>query len=103
MRARRPCQLAGGLDFEPYAPEFNYRVIKDLPAKEALQKAEQFVDCNSSYKSSRLTGIVDQAGHILGYEVRPLYFRDGRVRVSIRLNSSVERHLNDGGGDRDRN
>jgi hypothetical protein len=107
----------GRFVFEPYAPEFNYRIIKDLPAKEALEKAEQFVDCNSSFKSSLLAGILDPGGRILGYELRPLYFtftygtddvlntfywiRDGKINVSIRLTPSLQRHLDNGGRERD--
>jgi hypothetical protein len=108
----------GKYTFAPYAPEFNYRIIKGLPAKEALGRAEKFVNCNSSYKNSILTGIVDPEGHTLGYELRPLYFtfvygtddvlntfywiRDGKINVSIRLKPSLERHLENGGKERDR-
>ena len=109
----------GRFVFEPYAPQFNYRTKKGLPAKEALEEAAQFINCHSSYKGSQLRSIVDNDGHILGYELRPLYFpftfgiedvldtfywiRDDRINVSIKLKPSIERLLSGGGVSRDRN
>jgi len=58
---------------EPYAPDFNYRVKKGVPAKEALEEADKFIDCNPGYKEAQLTRIVDPQGITLGYEVKPLY------------------------------
>jgi len=108
----------GRFVFEPYAPSFNYRTKKGLPAKEALEEAARFINCHSSYKGSQLRSIVDNDGHILGYELRPLYFpftfgiedvldtfywiRDDRINVSIKLKPSIERLLS-GGVSRDRN
>lgn len=109
----------GQFVFEPYAPQFNYRTKKGLPAKEALEEAARFIHCHSSYKGSQLRSIVENDGHILGYELRPLYFpftfgmddvldtfywiRDDKVNVSIKLKPSIERLLNGGGVSRDRN
>lgn len=60
---------------EPYAPDFNYRVIKNLSARDALKKAETFVaGCSPDFKSSRLSMIVTEDGLVAGYEVMPLYW-----------------------------
>jgi hypothetical protein len=109
----------GKFVFEPYAPQFNYRTKKGLPAKEALEDAARFIHCHSSYKDSRLSSIVDNDGNILGYELRPIYFpftfgtddvldtfywiRDDKINVSIKLKPSIERLLSGGGVSRDRN
>ena len=104
--------------FEPYAPDFKFK-IKGVPAKEALKVAEEFVNCNTSFMHLQTYGIIGPNGEILGYEVRPLYeplaygdqdvlltdywLRDDKVVIKIRLNPSVERMLEDGGGGKDRN
>ncbi len=108
----------GGPAFEPYAPDFNYRTIRNLPAKEALEQAARFVRCNSSYKSSQLSSVVDSEGRVLGFELRPLLFpftfgtedvidtfywiRNGKVRVSIRIKPSIQRSLEGDGASRER-
>jgi hypothetical protein len=59
---------------EPYAPDFDYRVIKDLPAREALEGAENFVGgCNPDFMRSQLNMILTKDGAVAGYEVMPLY------------------------------
>ncbi len=108
----------GKFAVEPYAPSFNYRIKKGLPAREALEEAERFISCHPSYKTSQLSRISDNEGHALGYELRPLYFPftfgtddvldtfywiwGDKVNVSIRLKPSIERILNGGGPSRDR-
>lgn len=103
--------------FEPFAPDFNYRVIKGIPAKEALREAQDFVACHSAFHKSQLSRLVDAKGETLGFEVRPLYLpvvlgfddvldtdyriKDDKVVVKIRLLPSVERMLQ-GGGARDK-
>ena len=68
-----------------------------------------FVSRHSSFRQSRISGIIDDKGNILGYEFRPLYFpltfgvedvmevnyrmAVNRIIVSIRLNASVEKML----------
>lgn len=100
--------------FEPYAPDYNYRVIKGVPAKDALDQAQQFVNCHNAFHSAQLSRLVDAKGDTLGFEIRPLYLffvfgfddalsteyriKDGKVVVKIRLLPSVERMLSDGGG-----
>lgn len=104
--------------FEPFAPDFNYRVIKGVPAKDALEQAQMFVGCHNAFHTARVSGLVDAKGETLGLEVRPLYLpfvfgmdevldvdyriKDGKVIVKIRLLPSVERMRSDG-GELDRN
>jgi len=59
--------------FEIYARKDNYTVQKNIPAKEALNKAQQFVSRHRAFIRSRLSSILDPAGNIIGYELRPLY------------------------------
>lgn len=59
--------------FEPYAPAFDFKVIKGIPAGDALARAEQFVRFHHSSIGSRLSSILDDTGKTIGYEVRPLY------------------------------
>jgi hypothetical protein len=74
--------------FEPYAPDFDYRVIKGLPAPEALEKAENFVaGCNPDFMRSQLSVILTQDGAVAGYEVMPLY-RAYAFPGSVVLNTS---------------
>ena len=59
--------------FEPYAPPFNYRVIKGQTADHALPAAKQFVRRSPSYQGEELRAILDESGAVIGYELRPLY------------------------------
>ena len=102
--------------FEPYAPEFNYRVKKGLSTTEALAEARNFPHCSSSFRNAQARSIVAPSGDILGYEIRPLYhsfayglddvlsvhyrLRDNTVIVTISLDPSVEKMLREGGGRR---
>jgi hypothetical protein len=98
-----------------YKPDFDYRVIKGVPAKEALAKAEKFIRFNPSFWHSQLSKILDDKGDVIGYELRPLYYpitygssdvldvhywmeEGGRVKITVRLMTSVERLRFPGGG-----
>jgi hypothetical protein len=60
---------------EPYVPDFDYRVVKNLPAQEALKRAEIFASgCNSDFMLSRLSAILTKDGAVAGYELMPLYW-----------------------------
>jgi hypothetical protein len=102
--------------FEPYAPEFDYRIKKGVPAKEAQEVAKKFVSFHNSFWRSQLSKIIDNKGNTIGYEVRPLYWpttfglsdvlevnywlKEGnKIKVTIRLTPSVERLRFPGGGD----
>lgn len=105
--------------FEPYAPAFDYREVKGLPAKEALADAESFLRSQYDFWRTQLRKVLDENGKIIGFEVRPLYYplafgvtdvldinyglKDSKVRVYIRLKPEVWIQLFGGGGDsRDR-
>ncbi|MBI5204023.1 MAG: hypothetical protein HZA11_03805 [Nitrospirae bacterium] len=97
--------------FEPYAPEFDYRIKKGLSVKEALHDAETFISRHRSFRSAQLRRIMDRKGKTIGYELRPLYLpldfgvsdvldvtywlREGKVKVVIKLLHSVEKQLSD--------
>ena len=101
--------------FEPYAPDFKYRVKKRVAAKEALAEAENFLSCNGSFKRAQLSSIIAPDGDILGYEVRPLYYsfayggedilytdyrlKGDKVIIKMWLNPSIENMLQGGNGE----
>lgn len=103
---------------EPYAPEFDYRVVKGLSAKDALERAQSFLSSHYAFRRSLLSKILDSDGKTIGYELRPLYDplsfgvtdvldvdyvprKDGKVRVYINLRTSVWQQLFGGDGSRD--
>ena len=104
----------GGYSFEPYAPDFKYRVNKGLSADEAIGTAIKFVSCNTSFSRAQVSSILAPNGETIGYEVRPLYLpftygiddvlyvdywlKDGKVVIYVRLVPSIEMMLQDGGG-----
>jgi uncharacterized SAM-binding protein YcdF (DUF218 family) len=56
--------------FEPYAPEFNYRIKKHLTGMEALNVASSFL----RQKSIRISRITNKQGKIFGYELKRRYW-----------------------------
>lgn len=93
--------------FEPSAPEFNYTVRKGVPAKDAIAEAEAFISRHTSFHQSKISGIVDKSGTMIGYEFRPLYLpitfgaediidmnytmEANKVIVYVSLNPSIEK------------
>jgi len=93
--------------FEVYASEYDYKIKKGIPAREALDEAQKFVRFHRNFWRSQLSRILDPAGNAMGYEVRPLYYpfnyrytdvlyvdyriKDDKVIVYIRLKPQVER------------
>jgi hypothetical protein len=94
--------------FEPYAPEFDYKIKKGLSSSDALKKAKKFVGFHRLFWRFQFSKILDTGGKVIGYEVRPLYLRyeygtsdvmeifywlkdQGKIKVSIRLAPLVER------------
>src|SRR5208283_5461037 len=67
----------------PYAPEFDYKIIKHMPAKDALAEAFSFTSRHPDFSRAQLARIVDSSGRVIGYEIRPLYraFRYGSPDV----------------------
>ncbi|MBF0506673.1 MAG: hypothetical protein HQL09_07545 [Nitrospirae bacterium] len=58
----------------PYAPDFEYRIIKHMPAAEALARAYVFIRLHPDVMRTQFTKIVDSSsGALLGYDIRPLY------------------------------
>jgi len=101
--------------FEPYAPDFDFKVKKGIPAKEALSEAQKFVSFHNAFWRSQLSRILDNNGKTIGYELRPLYHHfvygtsdvmdvyywlkeGGRVKVTIRLDSEIEKMIRFPGG-----
>jgi hypothetical protein len=77
-------------EFEPYAPEFDYKVKKGVPAKDALNESKKFVSFHNAFWRSQLSKILDEKGNIIGYELRPLYRpfvygRDDLLEVYYRI------------------
>lgn len=108
----------GQYTFDIFAPDFNYRVLKGIPAKEALEMAEKFVSWHPSFLSSQTSKILDANGKVIGYEVRPLYKQvtfgrqdvmyvdyfpqdNNKVEVHITLYPDIEAKLRGGDGNRD--
>lgn len=104
-----------GYVIEPYAPDFNYRVTKNLPAREALEKEYSFVaGCSADFMRSRLSMISGKDGEVFGYEVMPLYWAyaypgsdvldtyyflaKNRIIAVIRLKRLIEMMREDGFG-----
>jgi hypothetical protein len=99
-----------GYELVPYAPEYDYNVIKNLPATEALKKALDYVKWPRDYRSSQVRKILDDQGSVIGYEVRPLYAplaygisnvlvvrywvqAGGKVKVTINLHPTAREYL----------
>ncbi len=102
--------------FEIFSLPTRYTVKPGMAADAALRMAERFVSCSVHYQQSRMSRILDPAGTVIGYEVRPLYspirfgiadvllinyvLDHGRIVVYIKLDPTVELEQRDG-GDRD--
>jgi hypothetical protein len=99
-----------GYELVPYAPEFNYKVIKNVSGTEALKKALDYVKWHRDYRSTQVRKILDEQGSVIGYEVRPIYDplaygisnvllvqyfvqEGGKIKVMIRLHPTAEEHL----------
>jgi hypothetical protein len=103
----------GKYHFEPFAPDFKYRVKKGLSSEEALGTAKKSVNCNASFRHTEVSRILGPDGDMLGYEVRPLYLpyrygtddvievdyrlKDNKVVITVKLRASIEMLLLDSG------
>ena len=100
---------------EPYAPDFDFSVVKDVPAKEAIEGAEKFVSWPPTFWRIVFSRILDPENRTIGYEVRPFYDAivygtsdvmdidywlkpDGKVKVVIKLKPRILRLLFGGDG-----
>lgn len=101
--------------FEPFAPDFDYKILKNLTAEQALDNAKKFIGFHNAYHKSVLKRILDYNGRTIGFEMRPLYYpfvygfadvmdvfyflkENGKVKVVIRLIEQIDR-LRFPGGD----
>jgi hypothetical protein len=99
-----------GYELVPYAPEYNYKVMKNVPGTEALNKALDYVKWPRDYRSSQVRKILDDQGSVIGYEVRPLYDplaygisnvlvvqywvqEGGKVKVTITLHPTAREYM----------
>ncbi len=92
--------------FDVFAPDFDYHIIKGVPAPEALVRAGKFVSFHHAFWKVQWRKIVDTNGEVIGYEARPLYYplnfgesdildvyykkTDDKVIVYIRQSSQLE-------------
>jgi hypothetical protein len=105
----------GEYTFEPYAPDFDFSVVEDVPAKEALAWSTMFVSWHPDFWRTQFSRILDPENRTIGYEVRPLYYPlvygivdvldvdywlkpDGTVKITISLKQQIDRMLHEGGG-----
>jgi hypothetical protein len=105
-----------GLRVVPKAPEFRYKVRKDVEAADAVAHAEEFVQWHRSANGLIRRQVLGPSGRVVAYEIRPLYrpfdlgardvmfinywLEGENIRVRIRLRPEVERVLQ--GDDLDR-
>lgn len=80
-------------EFEPYAPEFDYKIKRGVPAEEALKEAKKFISFHNAFWRSQLNKILDEKGNVIGYELRPLYRpfvygRDDLLEIYYRIKGS---------------
>jgi hypothetical protein len=103
----------GPYTFVPFAPEFDYRIVKHVDAKNALSMGKDFVSFHPDFARSELAGIVDEHGNLIGYEIRPLYHPfvyglsdvldvsywkgNDTILVKVKLRQDIERRLVDSG------
>ncbi|MBE0426014.1 MAG: hypothetical protein IBX72_05115 [Nitrospirae bacterium] len=103
-------------DLEPFAPDFDYRIKKGIPDREAIEEAKKFISFHHAFHKFNLSRIVDSKGDTIGFEFRPLYYpfvygfidlmeihywlkEEGKVKVTIRLSPAAEKLRYPGGGD----
>jgi hypothetical protein len=96
--------------FEPFTSEYNYQIKKGIPAELALKESRWFVGRHSDYFTSSLKRVIDSKGSIIGYELKPLFyklrfgyldildvsywFKDDKVLVSVDLKRKVKERFN---------
>ena len=101
-------------EIKPFAPDFDFRIKKEVPAKEAVKEAIKFISFHNSFHKYSLKRIIDNKGYTVGFEFRPLYYpsiyglsdvmdidywlkEKGKIKATIRLIPSVERLRLQGG------
>lgn len=95
--------------FEIYAPKFDYKISRGVPARQAAEEAEKFVRLHYAVRNSQWEKILGPEGSVIGYEVRPLYqpletgypdildityvIRQNKVTVRISFKPDIERSI----------
>ena len=69
-------------EFEPYAPEFDYKIKRGVPAEEALKEAKKFVSFHNAFWRSQLSRILDEKGN----DLLEIYYRIKGDKVIIEIN-----------------
>jgi hypothetical protein len=58
---------------EPFAPSFNYEIIKDLSTDDALERAESFLAKLNGYSHMELREVFTRDGTLVAFEAKPVY------------------------------
>lgn len=75
-----------GYEMIPFAPEYDFTIIKGLPGNEAFRKAREFIGFHRDYWTYGTRRIFDEKGGVIGYEFKPLYTSRGDpLRLSYYL------------------
>ncbi|RME66661.1 MAG: hypothetical protein D6778_04395 [Nitrospirae bacterium] len=61
------------VEFRPYAPDYKFKIIKDIPGKRALEYMKGHLYAQSDVLSIEIRKIFSPEGELLGFELRPLY------------------------------
>ncbi len=94
------------------APDFDYQTHRGMPAPDALKYAREAVGFHRSFSSMHISRLIAPDGHLVGYELRPLYpaydfvyqdvldvfyaWRGKSLLVTVRLKPQVRRLLEGG-------
>jgi hypothetical protein len=57
----------------PYGAAFNYRIIDNLSADEAIKRGRAFISDLTSYRATEIREIDGPKHTVIGYELRPLF------------------------------
>ncbi|MBA3015851.1 MAG: hypothetical protein KKD63_00305 [Proteobacteria bacterium] len=57
----------------PFGAAFNYRIIKGLPAAEALEMGSRFISDITAFRAEEMREIYGPKNIVIGYELRPVY------------------------------
>lgn len=104
--------------FEPFAPDYEYKIRRGLSAERAIQDAREFVSMHPAFVRTIMSAVADPKGTVIAYEMRPLYMpvtygisdvidvdyvlKDNKVVVFVKAKRSVVRSMNGGAERSDR-
>ncbi len=63
-----------GYLLEPYAPDFNYRVLQNVDDENAIDEAIHFISAHQDYYAFATKKILAEDGKTIGYEIKPTYY-----------------------------